>query len=257
MSENVTPSPAGHAKRLRVFAGPNGSGKSSICRAIAAQYNVGTYVNVDHLLFKLMSQQGLSLQGLHASLNSEAFRDFYVGHPLRLSFGADFPFIVSDEGHVSLSEPARNSQKVAYAISVLADYVRTRLIEASEDLSFETVLCHPSKLELIRKAKEKGYHVYLYYVCVASPVISKQRVAIRINQGGIGVPENKIAERYERSLALLKDAVALSDKAYLFDNTYSGASLKLEITQASKVTPHETQLPEWMTRSLLPLVACE
>lgn len=255
MSENVIPSPAGHAKRLRIFAGPNGSGKSTIYRLIATHGSLGTYVNVDDLLFKLLAPQGLSLQSFHGSLKSEDFRNFYAQHPLRLSFGEDFPFIVSADGHLSLTEAAHNSPTVAYAISALADYVRTGLIEAAEDLSFETVLCHPSKLALLRLAKEKGYHIYLYYVCVVSPIICEQRVAVRVKQGGLDVPENKISERYERSLALLQEAVALSDKAYLFDNTYSGASLKLEITQASTVVPHETQLPDWLTRSLPELVS--
>jgi len=248
------PLPAGRAKRLRIFAGPNGSGKSTIHRLLATHYRVGMHVDVDKLLFKLVAPQGLSLQSFHASLDSGDFRTFYAQHPLRLLFGSDFPFIVSDEGNLTLTEAAKNAPTLAYALSALADYVRTRLIEASEDLSLETVLCHPSKLELIRKAKKNGYEVYLYYVCVASPIIGKQRIALRVYQGGLDVPEAKIAGRFDRSLALLKEAVALSDRAYLFDNTYSGASLKLEIHQGSKVTPHETQLPDWLTRSLPALV---
>jgi len=82
-------------------------------------------------------------------------------------------------------------------------------------------------------------------------------VALRVTQGGSSVPEDKIVERYQRSLSLLKDAVALSDRAYLFDNTYTGATLKLEINQASEVIAHETRLPDWITRSLPTLVPYE
>lgn len=254
MSTNATPSPATRVKKLRVFAGPNGSGKSSIYRLIAEQYNVGVYVNVGDLQSGLSAAEGLSLQGFLPSLGGAEFREFYDRHPLRLLFGDGFPFVVSPDGRLALSPSAAASPKASYAVSVLADYVRTRLLEASENLSFETVLSHPSKLSVMRQAKEMGYRVYLYYIGVASPEICRQRVALRVTQGGPDVPAKKIAERYERSLTLLKDAVALSDRAYLFDNTYSGASLKLEINQASEALAKEPQLPEWITRSLPALV---
>jgi predicted ABC-type ATPase len=45
----------------------------------------------------------------------------------------------------------------------------------------------------------------------------RQRVAL----GGHPVPEDRIVARYERSLALLPDALALCDRAVLFDNSYA------------------------------------
>ncbi len=254
MSKNTTPSPAQPLKRLRLFAGPCGSGKSSIFRAIAGQHNVGVYVSAEELQDELVSHQGLLLRRFHSSLNGDDLRAFYARHPLRLSLGDGYAFSVSADGRATLSETAPSSQRMADAAALVADYVRTRLIEAPESLSCETELSLPSELELVRLAKERGYLVYLYYICVASPAISKQRVAIRVRHGGHAVPDGKIAENYERSLALLRDSVALSDRAYLFDNTYSGAALKLEIRQASDVTAHETQLPAWITRNLPALV---
>lgn len=244
-------------KRLRIFAGPNGSGKSSIYQLIATQYNVGTYINADELQLELVKPEGVLLSRFHSLLNGEDFSDFYGKHALHLSVGANFPFVISANGHLKLLEAGNDPLKLSYAVAVLADYLRTGLIEASKNLSFETVLSHPSKLSFIRQAKAKGYRIYLYYVCVASPEISKQRVALRVKQGGHYVPNEKIENRYERSLALLKDAVVLSDRAYLFDNTYSKASLKLEINHASEVIAHEPQLPEWITRSLPTLVAAK
>ena len=64
-----------------------------------------------------------------------------------------------------------------------------------------------------------------------------------------------VVAEYERSLSLLKEAVALADRAYLFDNTYTGASLKLEVNQAKDVIAHEPVLPDWLTRNLPALVA--
>jgi hypothetical protein len=53
-----------------------------------------------------------------------------------------------------------------------------------------------------------------------------------------------------RSLGLLADAIACSDRAYLFDNTYAKASLKLEVTQGHDVVLHHSLLPEWIASNL-------
>lgn len=242
------------AKRLRIFAGPNGSGKSSIYRLIAERFPVGIYINADDLQADLSSSGRVDLLQFHPALSFEALHQFFDEHDLPKTYGIQFPFIRDSDGRIGLAETSGIGEKLAYAVAVLADYIRRRLIDEGTDVSFETVLSHRSKLELMRQARAAGYRVYLYYVCVASPEISKQRVALRVRQGGHSVPEDKIVERYERSLSFLSQAVSLSDRAYLFDNTYSGASLKLEINQGADVIPHEPLLPDWITRNLPKLV---
>lgn len=241
-------------KRLRVFAGPNGSGKSSIYRLIAERFNVGVYINADDLQRDLSSGSGIMLSEYHPDLTAGDFRAFFSGHSLPRVHAVRFPFAEAPSGRLVFGATDESVERLSYAVAVLADYVRTRLIERGVDVSFETVLSHPSKLALLQQARAAGYRIYLYYVCVASPEISKQRVMLRVTQGGHAVPEEKIAERYERSLVLLSQAIKLSDRAYLFDNTYSGASLKLEINQGAEVIPQEPQLPEWITRHLPTLI---
>jgi len=244
-----------HTKHLRLFAGPNGSGKSSIYRLIAEHYRLGVHVCADELRSQLETGAGVTLSLFLPSLNGEDLETFFNGHTLHAQVEAPFPFVVGQGGCLTLAEGCDRSPKLAHAAAILADYVRTRLVEAGEDLSVETALSCPSDVSLLRQAKAAGYGIYLYYVCVASPEISKQRVILNQTQGGFAVPETEVVARYERSLALLKDAVALSDRTCLFDNTYSGASLKLEINQAKEVIAHEPVLPDWITRSLPALVA--
>jgi predicted ABC-type ATPase len=243
-----------HIKRLRVFAGPNGSGKTTVVQAIAESCRIGFSINADDLQRKLETSAGVVLSALHASLSGDDFKAYYEAHPLREHYGPVCPFSVLQDGRLALSETCDHSARLSYAMAVLADYLLTRLVGAGEDVAFEAVFTHPSELSLMRQARASGYRVYLYYVGVATPEINKQRVALRVTQGGRGVPDAEVVEQYERSLALLKDAVALSDRAYVFDNTYSGASLKLEVNQASDVIVHEPALPDWMTRSLPALV---
>ena len=255
MPTNVIPSPTTRIKRLRVFAGPNGSGKSSIFHLIAEHLHGGAYVNADDLKRGLETSEGVPLSHFLPSLSGEDFKAFFNEHPLRAGGEIPFPFFAHLDGRLTFAETCDPSPNLSCATAILAEYVLTRLAEAGEDIAFEAVSSSPSELALMRRAKELGYRVTLYYVCVASPEICKQRVALRVTQGGRGVPDAVVLDGYERSLALLKESVALADRAYLFDNTYSGASLKLEVNRAKDVIAHEPVLPDWLTRSLPALVA--
>lgn len=53
-----------------------------------------------------------------------------------------------------------------------------------EDIMYETVFSHPSKLTLIRQARELGYFVRLFFICTESPRINIDRVAERFAKGG-------------------------------------------------------------------------
>ena len=55
--------------------------------------------------------------------------------------------------------------------------------------------------------------------------MNKGRVETRVLQGGHDVPADKIVERYERTMNLLLNVIRLSDRAFLFDNSYSEPKL--------------------------------
>ena len=80
---------------------------------------------------------------------------------------------------------------------IVLDYVHLgTLLDCSKKFTIETVMSHPSKLNFMRKAQEKGFKVYLYFVALADPELNKHRVQTRIAQGGHPVAEEKICERY-------------------------------------------------------------
>ena len=72
--------------------------------------------------------------------------------------------------------------------------------------TYETVMSHISKVELLNYAKLKGFRTYLYYIATDDPEINISRVKNRVNLGGHNVPENLIIDRYHRSLDLLINA---------------------------------------------------
>jgi predicted ABC-type ATPase len=105
----------------------------------------------------------------------------------------------------------------------LADAQRAECLEGKQSFSFETVMSHPSKIDLMQEAREQGYHVSLAFVAVDNPGVNVRRVALRVSQGGHPVPEDRIVARYSRTLALLPRAILVTHEAVLFDNSEAGS----------------------------------
>ena len=100
--------------------------------------------------------------------------------------------------------------------------VRSQLSEALDegvDIMYETVFSHPSKLDIIRQAREKGYFVRLFFICTESPRINIDRVADRFAKGGHAVPGDKVNNRYTRALMYGAEALQLVQRGYVYDNS--------------------------------------
>lgn len=52
-----------------------------------------------------------------------------------------------------------------------------------------------------------------------------QKTLLNTIVGGYDVPAEKIRERYYRTMDMLIDAIHISDKVYIFDNSYSEPKL--------------------------------
>jgi predicted ABC-type ATPase len=150
--------------------------------------------------------------------------------------------IIKNKIHIDKNAPVNS-----YIAADIASFIRQKLIEAGVSFSFETVLSHPSKIDLLKQAKEHGYKIYLYYVATDSPIININRVSIRVAKKGHPVAEDIIEKRYYRSLEILLDVIKLSNRAYLFDNSGKYYELVAEITEGKKVSILDLDkvIPEW------------
>ncbi|HRK25274.1 MAG TPA: zeta toxin family protein [Beijerinckiaceae bacterium] len=101
----------------------------------------------------------------------------------------------------------------------LAQEVRDDCIASGTTFTFETVMSHPSKVEEMGLAVRKGFKVRLIYVGLEDPIINRERVGLRVKQGGHDVPADRIAARYERSMRLLPLAILTAHEALVFDNS--------------------------------------
>lgn len=213
-------------KRLRVFAGPNGSGKSTIIQVVKdAGVHLGTYVNADDYKKEINANHSFRFSELGISWSKKDFIEAYkLAEKLYVQSDGDrlVSLLAFDEQGFSLPTDYTVND---YFTSFLASYVRSHLLECSAKFTFETVMSHPSKLDFIRKAHDAGYKVYLYFVSLSDPTLNENRVQQRVRMGGHDVPAEKIRERYYRTMDLLIDAIHLSDKVYIFDNSYSEPKL--------------------------------
>lgn len=115
----------------------------------------------------------------------------------------------------------------------------------NENISFnqETTLCGKSITRYIKRAKEAGYTIEIYYVGVDSYQIAIDRVNQRIKDGGHGVPEKDIVKRYDESLKRLRELLPLCDKLDLYDNS---KEFKLIASyQYNSWTIISNTIPEW------------
>ena len=101
----------------------------------------------------------------------------------------------------------------------IAETLREKCIEKNISFTFETVLSTPRNLNLLKRAKEKGYFIRCIYVLTVNPDINVLRVKTREKAGGHGVPEDKIRTRYQKALALIPELIPVCDVLHIYDNS--------------------------------------
>lgn len=217
--------------RLRVFAGPNGSGKSTIIEAVRNHkvseipVDFGIYVNADDLAKKLLTEE-IDFSSYSVQTTVEEFVGICTTSGLLSSEYPKSDFLRTfslKHNRIKLLLPVFNERLA----QLTADFLRKKLLSGKKKFSFETVFSHPSKIDIMKQAKEAGYKVYLYFVSTEAPEINKFRVKIRTELGGHTVPENKIEQRYYRSLDLMYEAAQHAYQAFFFDNSRNGENFRL------------------------------
>ncbi|GAB6012445.1 hypothetical protein [Viscerimonas tarda] len=241
-------------KRLRLFAGPNGSGKSTIISGIKEnRYNMGVYLNADDLEKELNKTSSIDLSAYELqNITKDDFSSFCNHHTLlekaRLN---GYNIDLSCENNTIRS---RANESNSYEASIIISFIVNKLLEKGRKFSFESVMSHESKIQLLRKAKENGYKNYLYYVCTEDVQINLNRVAARVKMGGHGVDREKVIKRYYESLNLLADAVKLTYRSYIFDNSGCSSKLILEIDtekEQDNTKFHHDYIPNWLSTYLI------
>ncbi|MCT7593204.1 hypothetical protein [Aliarcobacter butzleri] len=234
--------------RLRMFAGPNGSGKSTIKDVINKEL-LGIYINPDDIEKNIKENGYLDFNNFEIEASEKEVLDFFRNSTLLKSVNLQNK--ISDLKYENNKLIFINNDINSYFASVCADFIRKKLLEYKKSFTFETVMSSYDKIELLKLSKSLGYRNYLYYISTSDPSINVSRVNNRVSFKGHDVPEDKIISRYYRSLGFLKEAVKLSDRAYIFDNSSDEKTWICEITDGSNVDFKVDEIPSWVEEYLL------
>lgn len=145
------------------------------------------------------------------------------------------------------------------AAQQLADQKRLACINEGRSFTFETVMSHDSKIEILIRAKAAGFFVQLFFIGTDDPMTNIERVALRVSEGGHSVPVDRIIARWHRSMELLGRAIAAADRAFIFDNSSTsrfGEGPPLVFTWRSvdewEIRPsREGSVPRWIEHYVL------
>jgi len=236
-------------KRLRVLAGPNGSGKSTVIFHILDNYNCGHFLNADEIEKDLNNQHYIDLAPYHITDPATLFNNYLAAN------GKSWIEKVAKEGSSVNLTIANQYLSVSgsagkYDAAIAADFLRYQLINKDETFTFETVLSDARKITFLQEAAQKGFKVYLYFVCTKDPEINKIRVNNRVALNGHYVHPDKIEKRYYSSLLVLPEIVPFAHRTFLFDNSEEGdrdtLNLVAEIEDGSKLVIKNDDVPWWV-----------
>jgi predicted ABC-type ATPase len=99
------------------------------------------------------------------------------------------------------------------------------LISVKQDFAFETTLSTKSYLPLLDEARAHGFQLVLFFLYLDSIALAKDRVALRVRNGGHFIPDDVIERRYSRGLQNLQQFVDRVDSWVVANN--SGDSISI------------------------------
>jgi predicted ABC-type ATPase len=122
-----------------------------------------------------------------------------------------------------------------------------RSIEVYQTIGVETVLSSPKYRALIDSARQRGFEIRIIYIVLRSADLQRERVRIRVSEGGHDVPLEKIGERRKRSFEQLAWFIEQADVCYMYDNStgepeYLGGKIWDEYLQFHPFPPDLQQI---------------
>jgi len=235
--------------RVRMFAGPNGSGKSTLISNLKTKIKFEIYLNSDEIEEEIKRNHYLDLEKYSLTLTNKQWLEYLKSQTSILSkISKDTSSKIKIDRNILV---VNSNEELSYVAAVISDFLREMLFLARKSFTFETVMSHPSKVQFLSRLKEHGYRTYLYYVATESYDINIGRIEARVKKGGHPVSTEKVKERYEKSLALLYQAIKVTDRAYIFDNSGTEPKYVAEITSGEKIEMKDNSSPSWFDKFVL------
>ena len=140
-----------------------------------------------------------------------------------------------------------NDQEAVLKAAQYCEQLREDCLKNRQSLIFETVLSTTSKVDFIKRAKEAGFFIRLFFVSTESPLINASRVAARVMEGGHDVPIMKIISRYAKSISNCAAISPFCDRTYIYDNSIDGKEAQLLFRMSDGIIKKQytDKMPEW------------
>lgn len=161
--------------------------------------------------------------------------------------GTGYPFLNADR--IALEQFGAEAPAKAREAAKLADEARAAFVRLGQSFIFETVLSDPvgDKVGFFQQARQAGYHVQVHFIGLSSANLSQARVIHRVALGGHDVPDNKLLERYPRTLANLVRLLDVADELYIYDNSSAQFPHRLVARLArGQLVAIAAPLPAWL-----------
>jgi predicted ABC-type ATPase len=140
-----------------------------------------------------------------------------------------------------------NSQEAVLKSIKYCESLREDCLQKKQSLIFETVLSADNKIDYIKRAKEAGFFIRLFFVSTEHPSVNASRIARRVMKGGHDVPISKVVSRYYKSIVNCMKASKYADRTYVYDNTEENCEAKLlfRMTDGKIAKQYLEELPQW------------
>ena len=166
-------------------------------------------------------------------------------------YGAENKIVIVNPDNIAAAIDIKNRDKAEIQAQAgrIAISTRNNLLEARETFGIETTLSGKNEIRFIIKAKNYGYKINLIYVGLSNVAQSAGRVKARIIKGGHSVSEQDIIRRFPRSLENLIEAIKLSDRIRLFDNSEKRRKIIAKVDD-DKILIFSS-IPEWAEKAII------
>jgi len=146
-----------------------------------------------------------------------------------------------------------NSPEAVREAALYCEQWRERCLANGESLIFETVMSAPDKIDFIRRAKQAGYFVRIFFISTANPTINAARIARRVMKGGHDVTIPKIISRYIKSIANCAEIAPEVDRLYVYDNSLEDVKAQplFRLRDGDLGKQYVESVPEW-AKNILP-----
>ena len=141
------------------------------------------------------------------------------------------PEIIECKEFVNADEIAKGlspfqPEKVAFEAGRIMLNRINELLNNNVTFAFETTLSTRSYKNKIEEAKQKGYTVTLLFFWLQTVALAKERVRVRVSEGGHNIEVEIIERRYRKGIKNLFDIyLPLVDGALIFDNSFGFSNL--------------------------------